>query len=341
LSRDNENIVAQKKQKAFVVTVSPPALGRIGSMGELLVEFVCTEKDGRNLRASTYAGPFASGAPGIFIDQAARIGASTIFSGAVGGDAFGRVILNRFSSAGVSDALLATIAGIPTGTAFVSYNSDGSRNFVFNIAHSAAARLPVDRAAIEAFASFGLDAFHISGSTLGDPKMAAAALEICRALRERSVAISLDPNVRKELLADPSYMEILQDLLGMATFVLPSEEDAAVLFPDENFEAYAPRLLAAGARCVVLKRGEKGCIGLEAGGRTEAFDAHAVDVVDPTGAGDCFCATFVALATSGQFTFREALRRANAAGALAVGRLGPMEGNSTLADIDALLEGRP
>ena len=40
-------------------------LGAIGSMGELLVEFVYTEKDGHNLRASTYAGSYASGAPGI------------------------------------------------------------------------------------------------------------------------------------------------------------------------------------------------------------------------------------------------------------------------------------
>ncbi len=69
----------------------------IGSIGELLVEFICTEKDGRNLRAGAYMGPYPSGAPGIFIDQAARIAKSfdgrAAFAGAVGDDAFGRVIL--------------------------------------------------------------------------------------------------------------------------------------------------------------------------------------------------------------------------------------------------------
>ncbi|MEW9807641.1 sugar kinase [Mesorhizobium marinum] len=319
----------------------PGKSGRIGSMGELLVEFVCAEKDGRNLRASTYAGPFASGAPGIFIDQAARVGASTIFSGAVGDDAFGRVILDRFAAVGVSDALLKVAHGVPTGSAFVSYNSDGSRDFVFNIARSASARLPVGHAAVEALVSFGLDAFHISGSTLGDRKMATAALEICRALRSRGVAISFDPNVRKELLADPSYMDIVRALTDLAAFVLPSEEDAAVLFPGEAFEDFAPRLVAAGARCVVLKRGERGCIGMDAGGEVQSLGAHAVEVVDPTGAGDCFCATFVALSVAGNFPMREVLRRANAAGALAVGRLGPMEGNSSLSDIEAFLASRP
>lgn len=309
-------------------------------MGELLVEFVCTEKDGRNLRASTYAGPFASGAPGIFIDQAARVGARTIFSGAVGNDAFGHVLLDRFADVGVNDALIDTVPGIPTGSAFVAYNSDGSRNFVFNIAHSAAAHLPVGDPAIETFARFGLDAFHISGSTLGDPKMAAAALAICRALHRRGVAISFDPNIRRELLAYPSYMDTVRALLEIATFVLPSVEDAEVLFPGEVFETYATRLHEAGARYVVLKRGEAGCIGSQAGGNVESFDAHRVEVVDPTGAGDCFCATFVALATLGRFPFKQALRRANAAGALAVGKLGPMEGNSTLAEIESFLDGR-
>ena len=314
--------------------------GGIGSLGELLVEFVCTEKDHHNRRAAPYVGPFASGAPGIFIDQAARVGARAIFSGAVGDDAFGDVLRARLDEVGVWNALIRTVPGVPTGSAFVSYNSDGSRDFVFNIAHSAASHFPRDAEAIETLRGFGLAAFHISGSTLGNPAMAAAALEICRALHRHGVAISFDPNIRKELLTDPSYMETVRSLLSISTFVLPSIEDAEVLFPGESFEIFSRRFHATDARYVVLKRGEKGCIGSDANGSVEAFDAYEIEVVDPTGAGDCFCATFVALIVSGKFSFREALRRANAAGALAVGRIGPMEGNSTLAEIEAFLESR-
>jgi hypothetical protein len=57
---------------------------RVGAMGELLVEFVAAQKDTRHLAPADYRGPFPSGAPGIFIDQAARMGAKTIFAGAVG-----------------------------------------------------------------------------------------------------------------------------------------------------------------------------------------------------------------------------------------------------------------
>ena len=44
----------------------------IASIGELLVEFVCSDKGGGHRRIGTYTGPYPSGAPGIFIDQAAR-----------------------------------------------------------------------------------------------------------------------------------------------------------------------------------------------------------------------------------------------------------------------------
>ncbi|MFZ6870145.1 PfkB family carbohydrate kinase, partial [Klebsiella pneumoniae] len=61
-----------------------------------------------------------------------------------------------------------------------------------------------------------------------------------------------------------------------------------------------------------------------------------VPVVDPTGAGDCFGATFFSLFLNGA-TPREALRWANASGSLAICQRGPMEGTSTQAEISAFL----
>ena len=75
-------------------------------------------------------------------------------------------------------------------------------------------------------------------------------------------------------------------------------------------------------------------------GEQVSLAAHRVKVQDPTGAGDCFCATFVTLIASGKFSFRQAMERANAAGALAVTKVGPMEGNSPLATLEDLLAKR-
>jgi sugar/nucleoside kinase (ribokinase family) len=312
----------------------------IGSVGELLVEFVCTEKDLRHLHPAPYVGPFPSGAPGIFIDQAARIakglGGRAVFAGAVGDDAFGKVILQRLVEDGVDPALIKVVPGIPTGTAHVSYNRDGSRDFVFNMAHSAAGRMP-EAAEVEArFLSAGITILHISGSMLGDAAMRAAAVDVCERLHGRGVAVSIDPNIRTELLTDHGYLDAVNRLMAMATYVLPSDADADILFPGQPFDDWSGRLMAKGARVVVLKRGDQGCTGRDAGATVD-LPAHAVAVVDPTGAGDCFCATFVTLMAAG-FPLAHALAQANAAGALAVCKLGPMEGNSSLAEIAAFLK---
>jgi sugar/nucleoside kinase (ribokinase family) len=311
----------------------------IGSAGELLVEFVAADRNGRHLKPTSYAGPFPSGAPGIFIDQAGRLGARALFAGAVGNDAFGKVILDRLGRDGVSTALVPRIQGVPTGSAFVSYNDDGGRDFVFNIAHSAAARLGEPKDLANAMLGSGIEIFHVSGSSLGDPAMAARLFALARRLHERGVKLSLDPNIRKELLGDPAYRRTVEALTERASFFLPSEEDAAILFPGETFESWASRLIGAGADIVVLKRGDRGARGLTRQAEDIDLSAFAVPVADPTGAGDCFCATLVTLSAAGM-PFAEALRRANAAGAVAVGKLGPMEGNSSLAEIDAFLASR-
>jgi len=123
-------------------------------------------------------------------------------------------------------------------------------------------------------------------------------------------------------------------------YFLPSEEDAEALFPGEGIKAIAARLFAAGSEFVVLKRGDRGARALSRAGANADLPAFPVTVADPTGAGDCFCATLVTLLAMGDLPFPAALRHANAAGALAVGRIGPMEGNSTFAEIAAFLKER-
>jgi sugar/nucleoside kinase (ribokinase family) len=92
-------------------------------------------------------------------------------------------------------------------------------------------------------------------------------------------------------------------------------------------------------RAVVVKRDAAGAVLYDAAGAA-ADPGFAVEEVDPTGAGDTFGATFVTCWLRG-LAGREALRRANAAGALAVGRRGPMEGASSEAEIDGMLARQP
>ena len=309
----------------------------IGSIGELLVEFVCVETDTHNRNVASYAGPFPSGAPAIFISQAARLGARCIFAGAIGADAFGEVLLDRLRQDQVALDLVRTVPDIPTGTAFVSYNRDGSREFVFNIACSAAPHF-ADPATISAsLEEFRLDVLHVSGSSLADPRMAAPILAVCSEMRARGVRISFDPNIRRELAGNPDYLRSVEQISSMSTYFLPSDDDMSVLFPGGTLDSCAQTLFDRGIEHVVLKRGAGGCRGISRNGENVDIGGHKVVLVDPTGAGDCFCATFVALMADGKCNFNAALKRANVAGALAVTKIGPMEGNSSLADIEEFL----
>jgi fructokinase len=309
-------------------------MARVVAMGEILVEVMATEVGQTFLEPGLFAGPYPSGAPAIFADQAARAGASVAMVGCVGEDDFGTLNVERLRASGVDVAAVRRVAGATTGIAFVTYRRDGGRDFVFTIASSAAAHLAADQLEPDLFA--GCRFFHVMGSSLFNAGIAEAVRRGVRFAREAGAKVSFDPNVRKELLGLPGVAETLAELLAACDLLLPSEDDLAHLRPGLPADEAAAALLAEGRELVVLKRGARGCALFAADGTRLELPAHASEEVDPTGAGDCFGGAFVASLARGLPPGR-ALALANAAGALAVRRKGPMEGNSTLAELEAFL----
>jgi sugar/nucleoside kinase (ribokinase family) len=98
------------------------------------------------------------------------------------------------------------------------------------------------------------------------------------------------------------------------------------------------RLWASQGKTVILKMGPQGCR-IYSAERVIDVPGFAVDEVDPTGAGDSFCAGFT-VALLENMPLLEAGRFANAVGALAVTKLGPMEGAPSRAQVDELLSKR-
>ena len=86
---------------------------------------------------------------------------------------------------------------------------------------------------------------------------------------------------------------------------------------------------------MLQKRGAFGCQ-VFAGDESFAIPGFAVPEVDPTGAGDTFCAGFTA-AMLDNLDLRSAALFANAVGALAVTRRGPMEGAPTRREVADLM----
>ena len=311
-------------------------MAHIVVMGEILVEMVALERDQSLARAGQFEGPFPAGAPAIFADQAARLGVPTAMVGCVGADAFGDAVLGRLQQDGVDVNASRRVPDLATGTAFVTYRSDGSRSFIFHLANSAAGR--VTEADVDAASFDDCRFFHVMGCSLFSGGMVAAARHGIRRARAAGAKVSFDPNVRPELIGSAGMRAVIDELMASADVLLPGDADLGLLFPETDPEAVAANLVEHGASAVLLKCGARGTVYFDRNQRIVSR-AFAVTEVDPTGAGDCAGATFIASLVEG-LPIEQSLRRANAAGALAVSRRGAMEGNSSPAELEAFLRAR-
>ena len=139
-------------------------MAEIVIMGELLVEIMRAKEDVQLYETGEYfRGPFPSGAPGIFISTAARLGHSSAIISGVGDDDFGKNILNRLNEVGVDCSRVLVSEEAPTGAAFVTYFKNGDRKFIFHIDHTpaVAAKAPQDDSDFD-----DTKYFHIMGCSL-------------------------------------------------------------------------------------------------------------------------------------------------------------------------------
>lgn len=303
--------------------------------GELLVEFV-SHRRGCSLRElAEYSGPYPSGAPAIFIDQAARLGAPAHIFGGLGDDNFGAGLIDRLRTDGVDTSAIVRLDDKTTGVAFVSYFEDGSRTFIFHLNNTAADAVSPGDFELPA----GPLLFHVSGSSLGNPSLRVLIEQIATRVLERGGKISCDPNARAELMSDDQVRSVLGGLMQKSSYLFPSADDLKYFFPEKSEQEAVQALKSYGAEIVSLTRGSDGAT-IFSGNDVITIPGHVVDEVDPTGAGDCFCGTFLARLITGH-SIEDAARYANAAGALSVTRRGPMEGNSDLPAIERFLNAHP
>jgi fructokinase len=285
------------------------------AVGEALMEFRRETPDGRLAAPGSWAGPFPSGAPAIFASVAARLGARTGLAACVGGDAFGRALIERLLRDEVDAHGVRIEPRRATATAFVAYDEHGDRSFWFSVYDSAAMELDVQSA--ERLAERA-DWLHVSGSTLGFGGRPARAVEAA-AVRviERGGRLSLDPNVRSD--ADGEVRERTARLARAAHVLFPSQGELAAV----GLEAGE---LADRGAIVCETRGRNGALlfsGPTAGAPVPIPVAEAAEV-DATGAGDTFAAAFVTALRDGADA-RSAATFACEIAARSVGVTGAME----------------
>lgn len=272
-------------------------------------------------------GPAARHPGGKGLNQAvacARAGARTGFVGAVGDDPAADTLLGTLREAGVTVDAVVRRAGTASGTAHVTVRPDGE-NAIVVVPGANAGWAGLDPAARTAVVGGSVLLAQLEVDLAAVTEAAALARE-----HGRTVLLNAAPAPDR-----PDDRADLADLLDLVNVLLVNEHEARTLAGEPDGVTGA-RALTGGTRAVVVTLGARGAVLVDRAGALTQVPAPAVRAVDTTGAGDAFVGTLAAATALGS-PLPAALRRACAAGALAVQVHGAVPSLPTRAAVDAFL----
>lgn len=236
---------------------------------------------------------------------AARFGSTTRMAGAVGDDAAGARLTAGLADSGVGTAAVARIPGGRSGRATILIEPAGE-NMI----------------AVEAGANHAATAAGALAAIDGETRVVLAQNECDIGEIAALFAHPALAGKRRILNAAPAVASAAR-LFGLADMLIFNQSEfAAYLQLDAEPEtladlAVARRLLTLPNQAVVVTLGARGAAAIWADHEMFSPSFPAAQVVDTSGAGDCFCGVVAACVDQG-IGPEAALRYANAAAALAV-----------------------
>jgi len=281
-------------------------------LGNSNVDFVLTiprfHQPGETILAESL-GIFLGGKGANQAVAAKRLGGEVAFITKVGNDHYGKSYRRHLIRNGLDPKLILEDKKLPTGTTVIELTPKGENRIVSFL--GANDSLSVDD--LKRLARYW------DGVNVFVTQLEAPLPSVERGLRmakEQGAVTLLNPS-------PPSRLP--HRILSLVDFIVPNEWEAQFLTGikwkgGREIRRMAERLLDSGVRNVVVTLGSKG---LFFKSRSEAFwmKAFKVKAVDTTAAGDAFLGAF-GCGLSEDKPIQEALRFANAAGALATTKLG-------------------
>ncbi|TPG46650.1 ribokinase [Rhodanobacter glycinis] len=250
---------------------------------------------------------------------AARLGAEVALVGATGDDAFGRQLRQGLAAENIDLTRVAQLDDCASGTASITVAGGENQIIVVPAANARVTPAQVEQAQ----------------ALIARADAVLVQMEIPLDAVEATLRLGHQFGVPVILNSAPAQ-KLPAAWLQLARYVTPNQHELAILLgadPDEDF-----RTLMQRAPCpVVLTRGAEGAWYREQGEPIHE-SGFQVNVVDSTGAGDTFNAALAVFLHEG---LPIAVRKACAAAALSVGKLGAQGGMPTLREVEALLMQQP
>ena len=281
----------------------------VGSINRDIVAFVTAHPRAGETVVALRGALFAGGKGANQAVALARLGTDVAFVGRVGDDAFGHEMRSYLASEAIDTVGIATVASVPTGLGLITVDAAG------------------ENAITVISGANGSWSQGLPKLTLSPGDAVVCQLEIPLAIVVNAFTQAKAAGARTVLNAAP-VCALPDHLLRMTDVLVVNEHELVSLAAAGVSSGQAPALhaclakvLARGPRCVVVTLGSNGVIVGSNDRAAIVVDGYKVDVMDTTGAGDCFVGAFVAEWLGGR-SAAEAAHFANAAAALSVTREG-------------------
>ncbi len=255
----------------------------------------------------------------------ARLGGDVSMIGMLGEDGDGQSIKELFINENINVDHVLTTSKEPTTVALIEINKEGQNRIIVvpaaNFEYSVEDLLKVK-------------------DTITSSKLVVLQLEMQMDVIKKCIEICDQANV--EVLLNPAPAQILsKELLEKVTYLTPNETELALLtsMPTETMEeieSAANKLVRLGVKNVIVTCSSRGAMIVNQNG-AQLISGYKVEAIDTVAAGDSFNGAFATQITSGK-TIEEAVKFANAVGAVCVTKQGAISSLPTLEEVENFLK---
>jgi len=256
----------------------------------------------------------------------ARLGRRVAVLGKVGQDGLGDFVCGVLTEHGVDISGVARDAAANTSATMVMVDPGGERTFL----HYLGANATLCAADVDFDVVRRARILHVAGAFLMPTFDGQQTAEVLQRAHGLGVRTSLDTAWD----STGKWLSTIEPVLPHVDYFIPSLEEAAQIAGRDEPEEVADFFLGYGMDIVALKMGAQGCF-VKSPERALRLPAFRVQVVDATGAGDCFAAGFLAGLSMG-WSLERTARLANAAGAACVTAMGATAGVRSLEETLAI-----
>ncbi|MCR3759627.1 sugar kinase [Clostridium felsineum] len=267
-----------------------------------------------------------------------RLGHSVQYITKLGEDPFGEFINRRLNEENVGTDYVTTTKEKFTGFQLKSKVSEGDPSIFYFRKNSAAANFTVED--LNKVNLDGVKHIHLTGIFPGlSESTKEASYKLLELAKENNITTTFDTNLRPQIWSSKEDMiSTINDIAFKSDILLPGINEGLVLMGSDNPEEIADFYLSKGVKIVIVKLGSKGAYVKTKDGEAYTVDGFKVEhVVDTVGAGDGFAVGVISAILEG-LSIKDAVRRGNAVGALAVMSEGDNDGYPTHEELEKFLE---